>query len=71
MSKRLSDTAALSKVPVPANPKFASENWGAPTYAENAVARNSLGQFRRETGAGDSSLSEAVACAGGYNRDKE
>ncbi len=71
MSKRLSDTASLAKVPVPKGPKFASDSWSAPTYAEDSVARNSLGQFRRETGAGDSSLGEAVKCAGGYNRDKE
>lgn len=71
MSKRLSDTAAIAKAPVPKGPKFASQDWSAPTYAEDAACRNSLGQFRRETGVGDSSLSEAVTCAGGYNRDKE
>ena len=71
MSKRLSDTAAIAKIPVPKGPKFASDSWPAPTYAEEAVARNSLGQFRRETGVSDSSLAEAVKCAGGYNRDKE
>ncbi len=71
MSKRLSDTDALSKVPVPKGPKFASDSWSAPTYAEDSVARNSLGQFRRETGAGDSSLSTAVRCAAGYSSSKE
>ncbi len=71
MSRELSDTAALSKLVVPKGPCTASDDWSAPTYAEGAVARNSLGQFRRETGVGDSSLSEAVKCAGGYAKSKE
>lgn len=69
MSKRLSDTEALTRQRINA-PGARLAPYSADS-ADGAVSRNSLGQFRRETGAGDSSLSTAVHCANGYNRDKE
>lgn len=70
MSKRLSDTVALSSQPInPPRAVLASDSWSAPDSADGAVRRDSLGRFRRETGAGSHSLAEACRTACGDSKE--
>lgn len=63
---RLSDTAAISRRPLKsAYTRVAGDNWAAPPCAEEAVTGPRPGQFRRETGAGQSDLACAVRTASG------
>lgn len=63
--KRLSDTAAIANKPLnPVRLQVASDDFYAAQSADGAVSGPQPGRFRRETGAGNSSLAEACKLAG-------